>query len=82
MTLDELFLKGRSNGPCLRKNDLQKAQPSRQDYKFPVKNRDNLKIEKKTCIITSVFGYKNKGKYPIYISKNTFKRHVDLFLIG
>ena len=59
ITLDELFLKGRSSGPGLGKNYLQKPQPSGQDYKFTLKNRDNLKIEKKTCLIISVFGYKN-----------------------
>ena len=30
----------------------------------------------------SVFGYKNKKKYPIYVSTNTFKRHVNLLLTG
>ena len=30
----------------------------------------------------SVFGYENKEKYPVYILKNTFKRYVDLLLIG
>ena len=38
--------------------------------------------KKKNCISISVFGYKKKEKYPIYVSKNTFKRHVDLLLIG
>ena len=47
-----------------------------KDTKFPVKIRDIHKIEKKNCI--SVFGYEIKEKYPIYVSKNTFKRHVDL----
>ena len=27
-----------------------------------------------------VFGYENKNKYPIYVSRNTFKNHVDLLL--
>ena len=50
-----------------------------KDTKFPVKIRDIHKIEKKNCI--SVFGYEIKEKYPIYVSKNTFKRHVDLLQI-
>ena len=28
-----------------------------------------------------MFGYENKEKCQIYVSKNTFKRHVDLLLI-
>ena len=39
--------------------------------KFPVKIRDIHKIEKKkkSSIGISVFGYENKGNYPIYVSK-------------
>ena len=48
--------------------------------KFPVKIRDIHKIEKK-CTSFSVFGYEDKENFPIYFSKNTFKRHVDLLLI-
>ena len=41
-----------------------------KDIKFPVKIRDTHKIEKqKNSIGISVFGYKNKEKYPIYVSK-------------
>ena len=29
-----------------------------------------------------VFGYESKVKYPVYMSRNTFKRHVDLLLMG
>ena len=46
---------------------------SRKD--FIVKIRDIHKIEKKDCIIISVFGFGNREKFPIYVSKNTFKRH-------
>ena len=35
----------------------------------------------KNVLALLFFGYKNKGKYQIYVSKNTFKRHVDLLLI-
>ena len=28
----------------------------------------------------SILGYESKEKYPIYVSKNTFRRHVDLLL--
>ena len=48
-----------------------------KEIKFPVKIRDNHKIEKNNSIGTSVFCYENKEKYPICVSKNTFKRYVD-----
>ena len=28
------------------------------------------------------FGYESKEKFPIYLSRNTFKGHVDLLLMG
>ena len=53
-----------------------------KQIKFPVKSRDIYKIEKKNYIGISVFGYKNKGKYPGYISKKCCEeKHVDLLLI-
>ena len=36
---------------------------------------------KKKCISISVFDYKNKENFLIYISKKCFKRQVDLLLI-
>ena len=51
--------------------------------KFPVKIRDIQKIEKNNSISISVFGYENKEKQPIYVSKKcSKKKHVDLLLIG
>ena len=44
-------------------------------------NLEILTKFKKTCIIISHFGYKNGQKYLIYISKNTFNKHVNLLLI-
>ena len=29
-----------------------------------------------------ISGYQNKQKYRIYVSRNTFKNHVDLLLTG
>ena len=52
-----------------------------KDKKSPVKIRDIHKVEGKNCISISVFDYENKQKFPIYVSKNTFKRHVNLSLI-
>ena len=54
-----------------------------EDVKFPVKTKDIHKIEKKNSITISVFGYENKVKYSIYVSKKCFKEnHVDLYLIA
>ena len=50
---------------------------------FPVKIRDIHKIENLNSISISVFGYENKEKYPIYVSKKcSEEKHVDLLLIG
>ena len=41
------------------------------------------KIEKKNSIGISVFGYENKKKHPIYVSKNGCEeKNVDLLMIG
>ena len=54
-----------------------------KDIKFPVKIRDIHKIEKNNSIGISVFGYENKEKYPIYVSKKCCEeKHFDLLLIG
>ena len=51
--------------------------------KFPVKTRDIHKMEKKNSIGISVFGYENKVKCPIYVSKKCCEdKHFDLSLIG
>ena len=47
--------------------------------KFPVKISDIHKIEKKKFICSSVFGYENLQKHPIYVSKNV-KKNIDLSL--
>ena len=53
-----------------------------KDIKFPVKIKDISKIYENNFIGTDVFDYENKKKkYLIYVSKNTFKKHVDLFLL-
>ena len=54
-----------------------------KDIKCPVKIRDIHKIEKKNSIGMSFFGYENKEKYPIYVSKKCCEeKHVDLLLTG
>ena len=51
---------------------IDKDSSKRLDFKhikFPVKIRDIRKLVKKESISISVFGYKNKEKHPIYVSK-------------
>ena len=71
------------NPKKIRKVDKDFArQLDFKELKFLVKIRDIHKIERKNCISTSVFGYGNKQNYPIFVSRNTFKNHVDLLLTG
>ena len=52
-----------------------------KDVKFPVKIRDIHKIEIKNSIGISVFGYENKEKHPIFVSKQCCEeKHADLLL--
>ena len=49
-----------------------------QDMKFPVRTRD---IHKKNSIGISVFGYENKEKHPIYVTKKCCEeKYIDLLL--
>ena len=53
-----------------------------KDIKFPVKVIGIHKIEKKNSIDISVFGYENKERHPIFVSRKCCeKKHVDLLLI-
>ena len=53
-----------------------------KDLKFPVKTRDIHKTGKKNFIGISVFGYENKEKYLIYVSKKFCEeKNVDFLLI-
>ena len=47
-----------------------------KDIKFQVNFKDIQKLEKKNSIDISVFGYENKEKHPIYVSKNVVKRNM------
>ena len=49
--------------------------------KFPVKDRDILKIQRKNFIDISVFGPENKKKYPMYVSKKSYKDKLVNFLL-
>ena len=53
-----------------------------EDIKFLVKIKDIHKIVKKSSIGISIFGYENKEKYQIYVSKKCFEdKHADLLLV-
>ena len=53
-----------------------------EDIKFPLKIKEIHKTEKKNFININIFGYENKEKYLIYVSKNPLKKkHIDLLLI-
>ena len=53
-----------------------------KDKKFAVKVRDIHITERKNSIGFSVFGYEDKKKYPIYVSKKCCEyKPVDLLLI-
>ena len=50
-----------------------------KDKKFPDQIRDICNL--KNFISISAFGYENKKKIPVYISKNTSQRYVVLLFI-
>ena len=53
-----------------------------KEINFPVKITNIHKLEKKNVMGISVFGYENKEKHPIYVSKECCEeKHVDLLLI-
>ena len=49
------------------------------DIKFPVKIRDIHKIKKNNSIGIRAFGYENKEKRPIYVSKNVAKKNMLMY---
>ena len=53
-----------------------------KDIEVPVKIRDIHRIEKRTSVGISVFGYENKERHTIYVSKKCCEeKRVDLLLI-
>ena len=67
------YLNSTNHHPA-RIRKANKNSEKRLDFKgirFPIKTRDIQKIEKKkNSFGIIVFGYQNKVKYPVYISKN------------
>lgn len=51
------------------------------NVQFPVIVNDYHKIEKQNNININVFGYENKQKHPIYVSKEQFHDHLNLLMI-
>ena len=45
------------------------------DIRFPVKIREYLQNWKNEFYCISVFGYENKEKYPIYVSKKRYEKN-------
>ena len=63
---------------------LDKAYIEQLDYseiQFPVTIKQINKIEKKNDIRINVFGYEERQPYPVYISKEMYKDHMELLLI-
>ena len=50
-----------------------------KNIKFPVKIRDIHKTEKMNSIGISVFGYENKEKHPIYVSKKCCEKNMLIY---
>ena len=66
----------------IKKTDKQYIE--KLDYssiKFPVTAKQINKIEKQNNICINLFGYEEKQKFPIYISKEKYQDHMELLLI-
>ena len=63
---------------------MDKAYIDKLNYtgiEFPVTVKQINKIEKQNNICINLFGYEEKQKFPIYISKEKFIDHMELLLI-
>ena len=70
------------NPQRIKKSD--KEYINKLDYsgiEFPVTTKQYNKIEKQNEININVFGYENKQPYPIFVSKETYDRQMNLLLI-
>ena len=66
----------------IKKTDKQFIE--KLDYssiEFPVTVKQIDKIEKQNNICINLFGYEEKQKFPIYISKEKYQDHMELLLI-
>ena len=48
---------------------------------FPVSIKQKPKIEDQNNISINMFGYKNKNRFPLYVSQKVTETTLDLFLI-
>ena len=80
----QTFTYSRRSSATIKKTDeILANELDFRDIKFPVKIKDIHKIEKNNSIGIRVFGYENKKKHPIYMSKKCYNdKHLDLLLIG
>ena len=70
------------NPQIIKKTDKQYIE--KLDYssiEFPVTVKQINKIEKQNNICINLFGYEEKQKFPIFISKEKFTDHMELLLI-
>ena len=70
------------NPQRIKKTDKQYIE--KLDYsgiEFPVTVKQINKIEKQNNICINLFGYEEKQKFPIFISKEKFTDHMELLLI-
>ena len=66
----------------IKKDDRQYIKNlNYQGIKFPVNINQYNKVERLNNIRINVFGFENKQPYPIYVSKEKFKDHIELLLI-
>ena len=66
----------------IKKSD--KEYVNKLDYsgvEFPIAVKHYNRIEKQNSININVFGYENKQPYPIYVSKENNKDHMELLLV-
>ena len=73
-----------TNPQRIKKDDNEYIKQRKVDYtgiEFPVTIKQYNKVEKQNNIRINVFGYEEKQAYPIYISKEKFKDHMELLLI-
>ena len=67
----------------ITKKDKEISQNLNYDgIKFPVSNKDFLKISLMNKVNISVFSYEDKIIYPIYLSDHSFTDVLDLLLIN
>ena len=65
----------------IKKTDKHIKKLDYSSIEFPVTVKQINKIEKQNNICINLFGYEEKQKFPIYISKEKYQDHMELLLI-